>query len=134
MLPVSRNNFMMSLAVTAMPPWSVVDVSHNGLSSKVLEVLAAAGLYVNKNKISGEVSEVVAHNMFDGRITTFYAEHNFLTGFPVPLTPLPDSVALCPSYNYMDLPSIFVADAWATIGEPLESRPTDQPPRSRGDD
>ena len=68
------------------------DVSHNGLTGEVPEALAAAGsLYVNNNKISGEVPEAVARSVFDGRMTTFYAQHNFLTGFPVPPTLLPES-------------------------------------------
>ncbi|XP_044960710.1 probable inactive leucine-rich repeat receptor kinase XIAO [Hordeum vulgare subsp. vulgare] len=138
-LLLSRNNFTGSLVVpeapaSATPPWSVVDVSHNGLSGEVPGALAAAGsLYVNNNKISGEVPEAVARSVFDGRMTTFYAQHNFLTGFPVPPTPLPDSTALCLSYNCMDLPSASAADGCPTIGGPLESRPADQCRSSGGD-
>uniref|UniRef100_A0ACD5ZWL7 Uncharacterized protein n=1 Tax=Avena sativa TaxID=4498 RepID=A0ACD5ZWL7_AVESA len=138
-LLLSRNNFTGPLAVPASPasstpPWSVVDVSHNAISGEVPEALAAAGsLYVNNNKISGEVPEAVAHSVFAGRMTTFYAQHNFLTGFPVPSRPLPDSAALCLSYNCMDLPSASAADGCPTIGGPLEARPADQCRSGGGD-
>ncbi|KAM0886274.1 hypothetical protein ACQ4PT_029812 [Festuca glaucescens] len=132
-LLLSRNNFTGALAVPAStassttPPWAVVDVSHNAISGEVPEALAAAGsLYVNNNKISGEVPDAVARSVFAGRMTTFYAQHNFLTGFPVPSRPLPDSAALCLSYNCMDLPSASAADGCPTIGGPLEARPADQ--------
>ncbi|CAM0910581.1 unnamed protein product [Alopecurus aequalis] len=135
-LLLSRNNFTGPLTVPASttPPWSVVDVSHNAISGEVPEALAAAGsLYVNNNKISGEVPEAVAHSVFAGRMTTFYAQHNFLTGFPVPSRPLPDSAALCLSYNCMDLPSASAADGCPTIGGPLEARPADQCQSGGGD-
>lgn len=136
---LSRNNFTGPLTVpaapaSATPPWSVVDVSHNAISGEMPEALAAAGsLYVNNNKISGEVPEAVAHSVFVGRMTTFYAQHNFLTGFPVPSRPLPDSAALCLSYNCMDLPSASAADGCPTIGGPLEARPAEQCRSGGGD-
>uniref|UniRef100_A0A0E0A9R2 non-specific serine/threonine protein kinase n=1 Tax=Oryza glumipatula TaxID=40148 RepID=A0A0E0A9R2_9ORYZ len=133
-LLLSRNNFTGSLAVPAFaseraatPPWSVVDVSHNGITGEVPEELAAVeSLYVNNNRMYGEVPEAVARSVFAGRMTTFYAQHNFLTGFPVPPLPLPDSAALCLSYNCMELPSASAANGCPTIGGPMESRPADQ--------
>ncbi|XP_006659469.2 DNA damage-repair/toleration protein DRT100-like [Oryza brachyantha] len=133
-LLLSRNSFTGPLTVPAFaseraatPPWSVVDVSHNGITGAVPEDLAAVeSLYVNNNRMSGEVPEAVARSVFAGRMTTFYAQHNFLTGFPVPPLPLPDSAALCLSYNCMELPSASAADGCPTIGGPLESRPADQ--------
>ncbi|KAL6644793.1 hypothetical protein ACP70R_016401 [Stipagrostis hirtigluma subsp. patula] len=129
-LLLSRNNFTGPLTVpaaAARTPWSVVDVSHNGISGEVPEALAAAGsLYVNNNRMSGEVPPEVARSVFDGAMTTFYAQHNFLTGFPAPALPLPDSVALCLSYNCMELPSAAAADGCPTIAGPLEARPADQ--------
>ncbi|CAO1942453.1 unnamed protein product [Urochloa humidicola] len=129
-LLLSRNNFTGPLTVPAAPaPWAVVDVSHNGISGEVPEALAEAGsLYVNNNRMSGEVPRAVARSVFAGRMTTFYAQHNFLTGFPaLPLPlPLPDSAALCLSYNCMELPSASAADGCPTIGGPLEARPADQ--------
>ncbi|GJN34728.1 hypothetical protein PR202_gb23419 [Eleusine coracana subsp. coracana] len=130
-LLLSRNNFTGPLAVqpslAAAVSWAVVDVSHNAISGRVPEALAAAGtLYVNNNRMSGEVPPAVARSVFDGRMTTFYAQHNFLTGFPAPPRPLPDSAALCLSYNCMDLPSAAAADGCPTIGGPLEARPADQ--------
>ncbi|CAN6195181.1 unnamed protein product [Urochloa humidicola] len=127
-LLLSRNNFTGPLAVpAASAPWAVVDVSHNGISGEVPEALAEAGsLYVNNNRMSGEVPRAVARSVFAGRMTTFYAQHNFLTGFPAPPLPLPDSAALCLSYNCMELPSASAADGCPTIGGPLEARPADQ--------
>ncbi|OEL34060.1 hypothetical protein BAE44_0004919 [Dichanthelium oligosanthes] len=127
-LLLSRNNFTGPLTVRAAPtPWAVVDVSHNGISGEVPEALAVAGsLYVNNNRMSGEVPLAVARSVFAGRMTTFYAQHNFLTGFPTPPLPLPDSAALCLSYNCMELPSASAADGCPTIGGPLEARPADQ--------
>jgi len=129
-LLLSRNNFTGALSVPAPPSleWAVVDVSHNGISGEVPEALAAAGsLYVNNNRLSGEVPAAVARSVLAGRMTTLYAQHNFLTGFPVPPeAPLPDSAALCLSYNCMDLPSASAADGCPTIGGPLEARPAEQ--------
>ncbi|KAJ1286653.1 hypothetical protein BS78_03G368700 [Paspalum vaginatum] len=137
-LLLSRNNFTGPLAVppAVQPPapWAVVDVSHNAISGEIPEALAAAAsLYVNNNRLSGDVPAVVARSVFAGRMTTFYAQHNFLTGFPAPPLPLPGSAALCLSYNCMDLPSPSAADGCPTIGGPLEARPADQC-RSSGDD
>lgn len=132
---LSRNNFTGPLAVPSTPPsststpqqWAVVDVSHNALSGEVPEALAAAGsLYVNNNRLSGEVPAAVASSVFDGRMATLYAQHNFLTGFPMPPAALPDSAALCLSYNCMELPSAAAADGCPTIGGPLEARPAEQ--------
>jgi hypothetical protein len=129
-LLMSRNNFTGPLAVPSGSSWSVVDVSHNAISGEVPEALAAAGsLYVNNNRMSGEVPPAVGRSVFAGSMTTFYAQHNFLTGFPAPL---PGSAALCLSYNCMDLPSAAAADGCPIIGGPLESRPADQC-RSGGD-
>ncbi|CAL5042813.1 unnamed protein product [Urochloa decumbens] len=127
-LLLSRNNFTGPLTVPAAPaPWAVVDVSHNAISGEVPEALAVAGsLYVNNNRMSGEVPRAVARSVFAGRMATFYAQHNFLTGFPAPPLPLPDSAALCLSYNCMELPSASAADGGAPIGGPLEARPADQ--------
>jgi hypothetical protein len=128
-LLLSRNNFTGALSVPpAQQEWAVVDVSHNGISGEVPEALAAAGsLYVNNNRLSGEVPAAVARSVLAGRMTTLYAQHNFLTGFPVPPeAPLPDSAALCLSYNCMDLPSASAADGCPTIGGPLEARPAEQ--------
>ncbi|XP_066367796.1 DNA damage-repair/toleration protein DRT100-like [Miscanthus floridulus] len=130
-LLLSRNNFTGALSVPPPSPqqeWAVVDVSHNGISGEVPEALAAAGsLYVNNNRLSGEVPAAVARSVLAGRMTTLYAQHNFLTGFPVPpAAPLPDSAALCLSYNCMDLPSASAADGCPTIGGPLEARPAEQ--------
>ncbi|WVZ67819.1 hypothetical protein U9M48_016848 [Paspalum notatum var. saurae] len=137
-LLLSRNNFTGPLAVAAPAvqpaPWAVVDVSHNAISGEIPEALAAAAsLYVNNNRLSGDVPAVVARSVFAGRMTTFYAQHNFLTGFPAPPLPLPDSAALCLSYNCMDLPSAAAADGCPTIGGPLEARPADQCRSSGGD-
>ncbi|RLM54904.1 putative LRR receptor-like serine/threonine-protein kinase [Panicum miliaceum] len=127
-LLLSRNNFTGPLTVPAAPlPWAVVDVSHNGISGEVPEALAVAGsLYVNNNRMSGDVPRAVASSVFAGRMTTLYAQHNFLTGFPAPPLPLPDSAALCLSYNCMELPSASAADGCPTIGGPLEARPAEQ--------
>ncbi|KAF8696377.1 hypothetical protein HU200_037286 [Digitaria exilis] len=128
-LLLSRNNFTGPLTVAGGTPaqWAVVDISHNGISGEVPEALAAAAsLYVNNNRMSGEVPWAVARSVFTGSMTTFYAQHNFLTGFPAPPLPLPDSAALCLSYNCMELPSVSAADGCPTIGGPLEARPADQ--------
>jgi hypothetical protein len=135
-LLLSRNNFTGPLTVPAAAPapWAMVDVSHNGISGELPEALSvSASLYVNNNRMSGEVPRAVARSVFAGRMTTFYAQHNFLTGFPAPPLPLPDSAALCLSYNCMELPSPSAAEGCPTIGGPLEARPADQC-RSTDDD
>ncbi|XP_020097028.1 leucine-rich repeat receptor-like kinase protein THICK TASSEL DWARF1 [Ananas comosus] len=106
------------------PPWAVVDLSHNALSGEVPGALAGAGsLYVNNNRLSGAVPEDVARSVFAGRMTTFYAQHNFLTAFPAPPLPVPDSVALCLSYNCMPLPTPATAAGCPASAGPLPSRP-----------
>ncbi|KAJ1260969.1 hypothetical protein BS78_10G272200 [Paspalum vaginatum] len=129
-LLLSRNSFTGPLTVPATAPapwWDVVDVSHNGIWGAIPEALATAGsLYVNNNRMSGDVPAAVSRSVFAGRMATFYAQHNFLTGFPAPPLPLPDSAALCLSYNCMDLPSASAADGCPTVGGPMEARPADQ--------
>ncbi|WVZ78566.1 hypothetical protein U9M48_026258 [Paspalum notatum var. saurae] len=129
-LLLSRNNFTGPLTVPAATPapwWDVVDVSHNGISGAIPEALAAAGsLYVNNNRMCGDVPAAVSRSVFAGRMATFYAQHNFLTGFPAPPLPLPDSAALCLSYNCMDLPSASASDGCPIVAGPMEARPADQ--------
>ncbi|XP_017700214.1 leucine-rich repeat receptor-like protein FASCIATED EAR2 [Phoenix dactylifera] len=108
-LLIQRNNLSGPLAVPAggeAPPlWAVVDLSHNMLSGEVPAALAAAGsLYLNNNRLTGAVPEEVARSVCRGSMTTLYAQHNYLTSFPKPPLPLPDSVALCLTYNCMSLP------------------------------
>ncbi|XP_072999595.1 receptor-like protein 32 [Typha latifolia] len=99
------------------PEWSVVDLSHNFLSGEVPAGLAAAGsLFLNDNRMTGVVPEEVVRMVFSGRMTTFYAQHNFLTAFPAPPLQLPESVALCLSYNCME-----IAFADASAGCPVSA-------------
>ncbi|XP_010926213.1 uncharacterized protein [Elaeis guineensis] len=126
-LLIQRNNLSGPLAVPrrgeASPSWAVVDLSHNRLSGEFPAALAAAeSLYLNNNQLTGAVPEEVARSLYMGSMATLYAQHNYLTSFPAPPLPLPDSVALCLSHNCMSLPSAATIGCPASAGTP-PSRP-----------
>nr|CAD1833855.1 unnamed protein product [Ananas comosus var. bracteatus] len=87
------------------PPWAVVDLSHNALSGRCPRRWPGGQPVREQQPAERAVPEDVARSVFAGRMTTFYAQHNFLTAFPAPPLPVPDSVALCLSYNCMPLPT-----------------------------
>lgn len=113
---------------SAPPPWSVVDLSHNVIGGTLPPGLAAAkSLFLNSNKLTGPVPEEYAKVVYNRNITTFYAQHNFLTGFPLLQAPVPESVSLCLSYNCMVLPMSTEAGCPANAGT-QQSRPAEQCP------
>ncbi|KAJ4781768.1 Leucine-rich repeat receptor-like protein kinase [Rhynchospora pubera] len=125
---LDRNNFTGTITVPASKTpisWTVIDLSHNGISGQIPAGLASAGaLYLNSNRFIGSVPDRVVQSIYSGQMATFYAQHNFLTEFPTQPDPLPDSVALCLSYNCMVLP---LAGANCPMnGGPLQSRPQEQ--------
>lgn len=106
--------------------WTV-DLSYNQLTGRVTPVLAEAeSVYLNNNKFVGVVPSEYSRNVFDGKMKTFYAQHNFITGFDYPLSPgsatLPNSVTVCLAYNCMTLPPIIPTVCPTNTGEPI-SRP-----------
>ncbi|XP_010916143.1 receptor-like protein kinase BRI1-like 3 [Elaeis guineensis] len=128
---LQRNNLSGPLAVPppggeAPPSWAVVDLSHNVLTGEVPAALAAAGsLFLNNNRLTGAVPKEVARSVYVGSMTTLYAQHNYLTSFPAQPLPLPDSVALCLSYNCMSLTSAAAAGCPGSAGT-QPSRPSYQ--------
>lgn len=125
---LDRNNFTGTLAVpvtTTPVSWAVIDLSHNGITGQIpAELAPASALYLNSNRLIGSVPGQVARCVFTGQMTTFYAQHNFLTEFPTQPDPLPDSVALCLSYNCMVLP--LAGSNCPVNAGPLQSRPSEQ--------
>jgi Leucine rich repeat len=125
---LDRNNFTGTLTVPAITipvSWTVIDLSHNGITGQIPDGLASAGaLYLNSNRLTGSVPSKVAQSVYTGQMTTFYAQHNFLSEFPTQPDPLPESVALCLSYNCMVLP-LAGANCPVNAG-PLQSRPPEQ--------
>jgi hypothetical protein len=125
---LDRNNFTGTLTVptTATPEsWAVIDLSHNAITGQIPDELASAGaLYLNSNRLTGSVPSKVAQSVYTGQMTTFYAQHNFLSEFTMQPDPLPESVALCLSYNCLVLP-LAGANCPVNAG-PLESRPAEQ--------
>lgn len=125
---LDRNNFTGTLIVpvTDTPvSWTVIDLSHNGISGQIpVEVASAGALYLNSNRLIGSVPDRVVQSVYTGQMTTFYAQHNFLSEFPTKPDPLPDSVALCLSYNCMVLP--LAGSNCPVNAGPLQSRPPEQ--------
>ncbi|XP_016433854.1 uncharacterized protein LOC107760335 [Nicotiana tabacum] len=107
---------------------STVDLSHNSLTGKLTGILAGVEtLFLNNNRFNGEVPKEYVESVYSGNTKTLYLQHNYISGFPVESgLLLPDSVALCLSYNCMvpPLPVEFMACP-ASAGEEV-SRPANQ--------
>ncbi|XP_022976787.1 probable inactive leucine-rich repeat receptor kinase XIAO [Cucurbita maxima] len=108
---------------------SVVDLSHNNLTGEMPAIFAGAEtLFLNNNRFTGPVPAEYVNSVSSGSTTTLYLQHNFISEFPLePGTVLPDTAALCLSYNCMD-PPVTVQSCPASAGAPL-SRPPWQCPQ-----
>lgn len=133
---LQRNNFtgrvpqqpLFSPAATAYGPGSTVDLSHNSLTGELTNTLAGVEtLFLNNNRFTGAVPKDYVESVYSGSTRTLYLQHNYIAEFPVKEgLPLPDSVALCLSYNCMvpPVPVGFMACP-ASAGEQI-SRPVNQ--------
>ncbi|KAK1304408.1 hypothetical protein QJS10_CPB11g00234 [Acorus calamus] len=129
---LQRNNFTGPLTdcadmVGSVVGWTV-DLSHNALSGDLPGFLAEAeSLFMNNNQFTGAVPMEYVRNVYTGRMRTLYLQHNFLSGFPLPAgSPLPESAALCVSYNCM-VPPVQSSTCPASAGD-LQYRPLYQCP------
>ncbi|KAA0066871.1 receptor-like protein kinase 2 [Cucumis melo var. makuwa] len=107
---------------------SIVDLSHNNLTGEMSAIFAGVEtLFLNNNRFTGSVPAEYVKSVSSGSTTTLYLQHNFISEFPLePGTVLPDTAALCLSYNCMD-PPVEVQSCPASAGAPL-SRPPWQCP------
>ncbi|KAM3301360.1 LRR receptor-like serine/threonine-protein kinase GSO2 [Capsicum chacoense] len=115
-----------SFATTIYGPGSIVDLSHNSLTGELTDTLAGVEtLFLNNNRFTGAVPMNYVESVYSGSTRTLYLQHNYIAEFPVKEgLPLPDSVALCLSYNCMvpPVPVGFMAcpaSAGAQISRPL---------------
>ncbi|KAM7498715.1 hypothetical protein LguiA_023129 [Lonicera macranthoides] len=108
-------------------PGSIVDLSHNFLTGELPAALAVVeSLYLNHNRLIGKVPEEYIESVWSGSTKTLYLQHNYLSSFPVDRDrALPESVALCLSYNCMVPPAVGVTDCPASSGARV-SRPENQ--------
>lgn len=117
-----------STTATVYRPGSTVDLSHNSLSGKLTNTLAGVEtLFLNNNRFTGAVPKDYVESVYSGNTRTLYLQHNYIAEFPVKEgLALPDSVALCLSYNCMvpPVPVGFMACP-ASAGEQI-SRPVNQ--------
>lgn len=127
-LLLQRNNFSgcLPMGPTFGMIGSTVDLSHNGLTGELSPVLAGTeSVFLNHNQFTGKVPVEYARSVYGGTMKTLYLQHNYLTGFPVPAgSPLPESGALCISYNCM-VPPVGSAACPASTGNEV-SRPSNQ--------
>lgn len=117
-----------SPAATVYGPGSTVDLSHNSLTGVLTNTLAGVEtLFLNNNRFTGAVPKDYVESVYSGNTRTLYLQHNYIAEFPVKEgLPLPDSVALCLSYNCMvpPVPVGFMACPASAGGQ--ISRPVNQ--------
>ncbi|XP_022940810.1 LRR receptor-like serine/threonine-protein kinase GSO1 [Cucurbita moschata] len=107
---------------------SVVDLSHNNLYGEMSAIFAGVEtLFLNNNRLIGSIPVEYVKSVRSGSTTTLYLQHNFISGFPLEAgADLPDTAALCLSYNCME-PPVGVQSCPASVGASL-SRPPWQCP------
>ncbi|XP_051115095.1 MDIS1-interacting receptor like kinase 1 [Andrographis paniculata] len=128
---LQRNN--LSGRVPQSQPWpdsvagSTVDLSHNSLTGELSAALIAAeSLFLNNNLLTGGVPEEYVASVQRGTMKTLYLQHNYITGFPIRVgSALPDTAAVCVSYNCMDAPPLGLSACPASAGDQI-SRPAYQ--------
>ncbi|KZV16603.1 Leucine-rich repeat family protein [Dorcoceras hygrometricum] len=132
---LQRNN--LSGLVPQSPPWSYVagstfDLSHNFLTGELTPALIGVEtLFLNNNRLNGLVPEGYAQSVKSGTMKTLYLQHNYITGFPIEEGyVLPETTAVCLSYNCMEEPPLGMAACPASAGDQI-SRPAYQCAASR---
>ncbi|CAI9787108.1 unnamed protein product [Fraxinus pennsylvanica] len=111
-------------------PGSIIDLSHNFLTGEITGVLVGVeSLFLNNNQLTGTVPKEYFGSLSAGKTKTLYLQHNYITGFQTAAGsswPPWDSVAVCLSYNCMEVPVVVGKMACpSSIGEQI-SRPAYQ--------
>ncbi|EPS69497.1 hypothetical protein M569_05269 [Genlisea aurea] len=128
---LQRNNFTGTLPRSQPPPTkapgSTVDLSHNSLEGELTAAfIGVEVLYLNNNRLTGGVPKEYISSVEAGSMETLYLQHNFLTEFPMEVgTSLPDTAAVCVSYNCISEPPIGLSTCPTSAGDQL-SRPPEQ--------
>ncbi|KAL8045464.1 hypothetical protein ABFX02_08G116300 [Erythranthe guttata] len=126
---LQRNNFTGGVpqSPSSSAVGSTVDLSHNFLTGELTTALVGVeALYLNNNHLSGGVPEEYVESVEAGTMKTLYLQHNYITGFPMEVgSVLPDTAAVCVSYNCMSAPPLGMAACPASAGVQL-SRPASQ--------
>ncbi|KAL7102462.1 hypothetical protein ACP275_08G122400 [Erythranthe tilingii] len=129
---LQRNNFTGGVPQSPPSSWpyavgSTVDLSHNFLTGELTTALVGVeALFLNNNHLSGAVPEEYVESVEAGTMKTLYLQHNYITGFPMEVgSVLPDTAAVCVSYNCMSAPPLGMAACPASAGVQL-SRPASQ--------
>ncbi|CAN4084616.1 unnamed protein product [Withania somnifera] len=116
------------LATTIYGPGSIVDLSHNSLMGELTNTLVGVEtLFLNNNLFTGAVPKEYVESVYSGSTTTLYLQHNYIAEFQVKEgLELPDTVALCLSYNCLvpPVPIGFMACPASAGGQ--ISRPANQ--------
>ncbi|XP_010531835.1 PREDICTED: probable LRR receptor-like serine/threonine-protein kinase At1g12460 [Tarenaya hassleriana] len=131
-LLLQRNNFTGMAVPTSfsfiLPTGSVIDLSHNSIAGELSRELAGAEtLFLNNNRLTGEVPGDYIDSLINGTTKTLYLQHNYLTRFPLQQrqgVKLLGSVSLCLSYNCLVSP--FGLSSCPKDAAPLRSRPSSQ--------
>ncbi|GMH14978.1 hypothetical protein Nepgr_016819 [Nepenthes gracilis] len=132
---LQRNNFTGGIPVSPhgkgeeLTPYdegSIVDLSHNSLAGELPAVLAGVEtLFLNNNRLSGNVPEEYVKSLGKGTMKTLYLQHNFFCRFPLKATAtLPLPVEVCLAYNCM-VPPVGLAGCPSSAGS-QPSRPAVQ--------
>ncbi|KAL7142328.1 hypothetical protein ABFS83_08G116500 [Erythranthe nasuta] len=126
---LQRNNFTGGVpqSPSSAAVGSTVDLSHNFLTGELTTALVGVeALFLNNNYLSGGVPEEYVESVEAETMKTLYLQHNYITGFPMEVgSVLPDTAAVCVSYNCMSAPPLGMAACPASAGVQL-SRPAAQ--------
>ncbi|EPS63845.1 hypothetical protein M569_10937, partial [Genlisea aurea] len=131
-LQLQRNQFIGKiLPATDRVKIPVVDLSFNRLWGEISPAFSTVQiLYLNDNRLTGEVPGSLVDGIVSGNIHVLYLQHNFLTGMGInPTARIPPTTSLCLQYNCMVLP---VDTPCPPRAGKQKARPTQQCPRWKG--
>ncbi|KAG6431886.1 hypothetical protein SASPL_103457 [Salvia splendens] len=105
-LQLQRNDFSGPVQPLDQVRIPTVDLSFNRLSGGISPLLSTVqSLYLNNNRLTGEVPVSFVERLLSGSIEILYLQHNYLTGIRInPRVEIPLSTSLCLQYNCMVLP------------------------------
>ncbi|XP_058077101.1 LRR receptor-like serine/threonine-protein kinase ERL2 [Magnolia sinica] len=102
-LQLQRNLFSGPIQPSSQVTIQTVDMSYNRLSGPISPLLSTVqNLYLNNNKLSGQVPGSFVDRLLSAGIQVLYLQHNYLTGIEInPSAEIPLSSSLCLQYNCM---------------------------------